>query len=33
MSSVFTATTAPENSYEGLKDAICNNFIITWLMK
>ena len=29
----FTATTAPERTYEGLKDAICNNSVINWLMK
>jgi hypothetical protein len=29
----FTATTASERTYTGLKDAICNNPVIDWLMK
>ena len=33
MDTPFTATTAPEKNYQGLKDAICNNPIIDWLMK
>jgi hypothetical protein len=31
--SAFGATSAPEKTYSGLKDAICNNPIIDWFMK